>query len=114
MDRAIVQDQDQGSFSAMLLHQVFQESDEGFTVAFLCDLADDFIADPVVGAKEMTPLGLTWGRNSFLATSLHPTSDQPKVLSSIKNRSISPASALFLAPAAILLPLDERWDPADW
>lgn len=76
MDGAIIQYENQGSFSGMLLHQVLQESDEGFAVAFLRDLVDNFIGDPVVGAKEMPPLGLPGSRNSFLAPSLHPTGDQ--------------------------------------
>jgi len=76
MDGTIVQDQDQWTISGMLLHQVLQKGDEGFTVAFLGDLVDNLIGDPVVGAKEMPPLWLTGGRNSFLATSLHPTGHQ--------------------------------------
>jgi len=76
MDGTIVQDQDEWTFSGVLLKEVLQESDERFAITSFGDLVDDFVGDPVVGAKEMTPLWLTRRGNSFLVPSLHPTSYQ--------------------------------------
>ena len=76
MDGTIVQDQDEWMFSGVLLKEVLQESDERFAITSFGDLVDNFIGDPIVGTKEMTPLWPTGGRNSLLAPSLHPTSHQ--------------------------------------
>lgn len=76
VDGAIVQHQDQRAFARMLLYQMIQKGNEGFTVALVCYLIDNFVGDPVVGSKEMTPLLLTWGGNAFLAASLHPAGNQ--------------------------------------
>jgi hypothetical protein len=76
MDGTIVQDQDEWTFPGVLLKEVLQESDERFAIPSFSNLVDDFIGDPVVGTKEMTPLWLTRRGNALLAASLHPTSHQ--------------------------------------
>ena len=76
MDGTIVHDQDPWTISRMVLNQMLQEGDEGFTITFVCHLVNHFIGNSVVGVKQMTPLLLTWRWNTFLVTTLHPTSDQ--------------------------------------
>lgn len=76
MDRAIVQNDDQRSSGRVLMNQVFQESNEGFTVACWRHLVDELVGDPVVSTKDVLPLLLSWRRNAFLTTPFHPTSHQ--------------------------------------
>ena len=78
MDRTIVQNQDEWTFTGMLLYEMLEKSNEGFTVALVGYLVDHLIGDPVVSAKEMTPLLLSWCRDPLLATALHPTSHQDR------------------------------------
>jgi len=60
----------------MLSDQVIQKGDEVITIALFRNLLNDLIGNPIVGAKDMPPWLLPWGRNPFLTASFHPAGHQ--------------------------------------
>ena len=76
MDGTIIQDKHEWMFSGVLLKEVLQESDERFAITSFGDLVDNFIGDPIVGTKEMTPLWPT-GVSEFASGTLVSSNKPP-------------------------------------